>query len=174
MLKIYQFEDQRIPIYFSVMNLTRTLSPGHGKAHMCAPHAAVWRDSLLRHSELGYRLLPGNTFAVNNYILYLEISGDSSKAFIGLAKEGIENDPYDPTNYHRIIEIYTSQNKYSKALDYAEKLSVLYGPPINDRTLYCLKQNPALKKMLESGQYDPAHEHKKLLVELKKLVMGSE
>jgi hypothetical protein len=47
------------------------LSPGHGKTHMCAPHAAQRPTEMLRHSELGYRLLPGNSFAVNNYTIAL-------------------------------------------------------------------------------------------------------
>src|SRR5262249_30979531 len=51
------------------------LSPGHGKAHMCAPHAAPPEANMLRHSELGYRLLPGNSFAINNYILNLRRRG---------------------------------------------------------------------------------------------------
>jgi hypothetical protein len=40
------------------------LSPGHGKSHMCAPDAAPWRANMFPHSELGYRLLPCNSFAI--------------------------------------------------------------------------------------------------------------
>ena len=63
------------------------LAPGHGKSHMCAPHAAHPDVSMLPHSELGYRLLPGNTFAINNYITNLSkanrISRGPRAAFAG-------------------------------------------------------------------------------------------
>jgi hypothetical protein len=84
------------------------LSPGHGKAHMCAPHSAPPNADMIFHSELGYRLLPGNTFAVNNYVIYLEQHGAPVNKLIELAAEGIAADPADPGNYMRMIELYAS------------------------------------------------------------------
>lgn len=145
------------------------LSPGHGKAHMCAPHTAPASRKMLRHSELGYRLLPGNSFAVSNYINYLEAMGGETDALIRLALEGIQNDPYDPSNYHRIIELNASAKNYPKALEYALRLQDLLDPPVHERTLYCLKQNPIRKAMLEAGTYDPAQENRELIKKLRQL-----
>src|SRR5262249_1956925 len=93
------------------------LSPGHGKAHMCLPHAAIADPDLLRHSELGYRLLPNNPFAVNNYILYLRRYGASGEKLIELAEEGIAVDPEDPGCYVQMIDLLCKNREYRAALE---------------------------------------------------------
>ena len=123
------------PSAFQFIRRAIELSPGHGKAHMCAPHAAPTNTKMLRHSELGYKLLPGNSFAVSNHINYLEFMGGNTDALIRLALEGIQNDPYDPSNYHQIIEFNSNSKNYSKALEYALRLQELLEPPIHERTL---------------------------------------
>ena len=147
-----------------------TLSPGHGKAHMCAPHAAHpdRQAKMIRHSELGYRLLPGNPFAINNYILNLQRAKAPADQIIPLAKEGIANDPSDPGNYQRMIEICVGSKEYKTALIVAEELQKLYEPEMDERALYCLKQNPKAAQMIESGECDPAAENRKLIEDLKK------
>jgi len=161
------------PEAFQFIRKTIELSPGHGKAHMFAPCTARWEISMLQHSELGYRLLPGNPFAVNNYVLNLQLAGETPKTLIPFVLEGIENGPFDPGNYDRIIEIYIELKQYSKALEYALKLRELYGPPIHERTLYCLNQNSARKALLESGKYDPAQENNERISELQIIAVNN-
>jgi tetratricopeptide (TPR) repeat protein len=145
------------------------LSPGHGKAHMCVPHAADRRADMIRHSELGYRLLPGNTFAVNNYTQYLRSNGAPNEKLVDLAKEGIEMDPCDPGNYYQAIDLCCNLRAYDEALELGNQLMELFEPEINERTLYCLKQNPERARMIEAGEYDPAAEARRMLAELRKL-----
>ncbi len=143
------------------------LSPGHGKAHMCAPHTAQRPVEMLRHSELGYRLLPGNSFAVNNYTLALTHANAPAAKRIELAEEGIEADPRDPGSYLRLIELYTGVGDYKKALATAERLQKLYEPKMNERALYCLRQNPQRAKLIDAGKYDPAAENRRRIAELR-------
>ena len=146
------------------------LSPGHGKAHMCAPHAADPQVDMLKHSELGYRLLPGNPFAINNYVIYLQNAG-KTEDLKQLAHEGIETDPYDHGSYDRLIEIYEAEGDYEKALRYARKLQELYGPPMHPRTRVCLQQNPKRAADLEAG-WDPADDLKRTIRRIHRLSLG--
>jgi len=143
------------------------LSPGHGKAHMCAPHAAQRPAEMLNHSELGYRLLPGNSFAVNNYTLALNRANAPAERRIELAQEGIAMDPRDPGNYQRLIELYTELGDFKTALATAEALQLLFEPTIDERALYCLRQNPYMAKLLDSGQHDPAADNRQRIAELR-------
>jgi hypothetical protein len=137
------------------------ISPGHGKAHMCAPHAAHSEARMLHHSHLGYWLLPGNPFAINNYIINLMRAERPISEIAPLAEEGILCDPEDPTNYERLIELLLEAGKLQAALGICERLHELYEPEMRERTLYCLQQNPEVAKQLEAGTYDPAQENLK-------------
>jgi tetratricopeptide (TPR) repeat protein len=148
------------------------LSPGHGKAHMCAPHAARKPVEMLRHSELGYRLLPGNSFAVNNYTIALTRANAPAERRIELAKEGVEADPRDPASYMRLIELCASLGDYKAALATAERLQKLYEPKMDERALYCLRQNPQRAKQIDSGQFDPAADNRRRIAELRKHTKG--
>lgn len=150
------------------------LSPGHGKAHMCAPHTAQRPVDLLRHSELGYRLLPGNSFAVNNYTIALARANAPAEKRIELAEEGIENDPHDPGSYDRLIELYTRLGDYRNALATARRLQKLYEPTMHERTLYCLRQNPERARLLAARAWDPAAENRKRIAELRRRVESEE
>jgi hypothetical protein len=146
------------------------LSPGHGKAHMCAPHAAQRPAEMLRHSELGYRLLPGNSFAVNNYTIALTRANAPAAKRIELAEEGIPADPRDPGSYLRLIELCTSLGDHKTALATAERLQKLYEPKMDERALYCLRQNPRIAKLIDSGEYDPAADNRRRIAELRSRV----
>jgi hypothetical protein len=146
------------------------LSPGHGKAHMCAPHAAQRPTEMLRHSELGYRLLPGNSFAVNNYNLALTRANAPAQTLIELAEEGIAADPRHPGSYLRLIELCVSLGDHKAALATAERLQKLYEPRMDERALYCLRQNPQMAKLIDSGQFDPAADNRRRIAELRRLV----
>jgi hypothetical protein len=143
------------------------LSPGHGKAHMCAPHAADKSVNMLLHSDLGYRLLPGNTFAINNYILNLMDAGAPPDQIMALGEEGIRTDPRDPGNYDRMIEVFIDLKDYGRALHYAERLLKLFEPQMNPRTLECLMQNPKRAAKIRSGEYQPAVELRGLIAQLR-------
>ena len=123
---------------------------------------------MIFHSELGYRLLPGNSFAVNNYTIYLNNHGAPADKLIELAEEGIEMDPCDPGNYLRLIELHCARGDYRAAMRLAETLQDLYEPEYNERALYCLRQNPEMARLIDSGTYDPAAENRKLIAELRR------
>ncbi len=130
------------------------LSPGHGKLNMCAPHTAhpsVTRQ-MLHFSELGYRLLPGNSFAINNYLINLHESGAPTRVFFDLANEGLAADPYDPGCCQRLLDIFQEQGQYTAALKIAMKLEGMYRT-MHPRTRYCIQQNPQRAEMLANG-YD--------------------
>jgi hypothetical protein len=146
------------------------LSPGHGKAHMCAPHAAQRPAALLRHAELGYRLLPGNSFAVNNYTTALTRANAPAAKRIELAEEGIAADPRDPGGYLRLIDLCVSLGDHQTALATAERLQKLFEPRMDERALYCLRQNPQMARLIDSGAYDPAAENRRRIAELRRRV----
>jgi hypothetical protein len=146
------------------------LSPGHGKTHMCAPHAAQRSVEMVRHSELGYRLLPGNPFAVNNYTLALNAANAPVAQRIALAEEGIAADPRDPGNYLNLIDLCAHPDYYSTALATAERLQQLYEPEMDERALYCLRQNPHRAQLIDSGEYNPAAVNRQLIESLRSRV----
>ena len=150
------------------------LSPGHGKAHMCAPHAAQRPVEMLRHSELGYRLLPGNSFAVNNYTIALTRANAPPMQLIELAEEGIAADPCDPGNYMRLIDLYSTLGDHKSALATAELLHQLYEPKMNERALYCLRQNPRVAKLIDLGRFDPVEDNRQRIAMLRDIAVLQE
>ncbi len=146
------------------------LSPGHGKAHMCAPHAASRRADMLRHAELGYALLPGNSFAISDYINALLRSGaeHSVERVLELSLEIIAMDPKSPDGYQQAIHVLRHARRPREALVFAEALQALYGPPMDPRTRYCLEQNPQVRDALASGTLDPAKELATLIAALRR------
>ncbi len=143
------------------------LAPGHGKCHMCAPHAAH-PDSMshmLMHSELGYVLLPNNTFAINNYVINLLESDRPPSEAMAIAEKGIATDPYDPGNYNRMIELFMQMGNNKMALQLAYRLDDLYHP-MHKRTAYCLRQNPQCEMLMDAGEYDPVVENRHLIQKL--------
>ena len=170
-ISIWQSKGVFEPAAVQFLRRAIELSPGHGKAHMCAPHAAheAVVKKMITHSELGYRLLPNNPFAISNYINNLILAGASEEKMLALCREGIASDSSDPANYDRMIELFTQLGNHSTALFVAEELQKLYEPEMNPRALYCLNQNPQRKALIESGQYDPVVENRRRIAELRKL-----
>ena len=132
-----------------------TISQGHGKAHMCAPHAAHAAVDMRLHSELGVRLLPGNAFAINNFILYAQEAGETPDRIVPLARMAVDCDPYDPNGYERLMDLYIELDDYEQAIEIAVRKLELFEPEPNERAIYCLQQNPAMAEMLQEG-FDPA------------------
>jgi TolB-like protein len=145
------------------------LSPGHGKAHMCAPHAASPKADMLRHAELGYSLLPGNSFAISNYINALLRSGTagSVERVLELSREIIALDPQSPDGYLQAVHILRRAGRPREALCFAQELQELYGPPMDPRTRYCLEQNPQVRDRLRAGTLDPVRELAELIAQLR-------
>lgn len=145
------------------------LSPGHGKAHMCAPHAAPRNAGLdlLLHSELGYLLLPGNSFAANNYILALQRAGRPASEIVALVRKSIALDPKDPSGYERAVETFQSAGDLAAALDVARELVRLY-EVMSPRTEYCIRQNPRRAARYASGESSPLDEARALVRKLEK------
>lgn len=143
------------------------LSPGHGKVHMCSPHRAPKGVHMLNNSELGYRLLPGNTFAVNNYISNLRKYNAPSEQLMELAKEGIRSGPEDPGNYYQMIELFSSNQEFGLAVKVAEQLLLLFEPELNERAMYCLRQSPHTALEMDAGRFDPREDTKRLIKSLK-------
>lgn len=142
------------------------LSPGHGKAHMVLPHVSRSRAGLLHHSELAYRLLPGNIFALTNYINYSREAGRSGTELLPLVEQAVLLDPESPLARTQAIEALREAGELGRALEHAEALASLYGPPINPRTLHCLRQNPRMEEALRRGEVDLTQEARDLIDEL--------
>jgi len=146
------------------------LSPGHGRAHLHASRALHPDANVLIHSHLGYRLLPGNTQAIDNYIHHLSGAGQSPTRLLKLAKKGLKADPYDPSSYYRLIDLYIEMEQYDEALQIAERLNGLLMPEIDERAWQCMEQNPHLRDKLLSGEYDPVQENLSLIRQLRDAV----
>ncbi|MEZ6126294.1 MAG: hypothetical protein R3C49_24465 [Planctomycetaceae bacterium] len=146
------------------------ISPGHGKAHMCAPHTAHPQAYMLRHSKLGYQLLKGNSFAVNNYIHNLVRYGAPPDQLLEIAEEGIAIGPHNPGSYHQMIDIFWQLKQYKPALNVAYQLRNLFEPEINPRAIYCLRQTPELARRMDAGTYDPVQETRDLIRQLEQMV----
>ncbi len=55
-----------------------------------------------------------------------------------------------------------------EALVMAERLQKLFEPAINERTLYCLEQNPKTAQAIQAGHYNPAAMNRRLIDELRR------
>jgi hypothetical protein len=78
---------------------------------MCAPHAASLRVDMLAHAELAWRLLPGNSFVISNYIHALLREGrpeGQEERVLELAREIIGLAPKSPEGYLQAIYIHTA------------------------------------------------------------------
>ncbi|MBL8853626.1 MAG: hypothetical protein JNK57_06610 [Planctomycetaceae bacterium] len=120
---------------------------------------------MLHFSELGYCLLPGNSFAINNYLINLHESGAPTKVYFDLANEGLKADPNDPGCCERLLDIFKEQNQYAAALKIAMKLEGMYRT-MHPRTRYCIQQNPQRAEMLANG-YDFAANMRETIQELR-------
>jgi len=145
------------------------LSPGHGKAHMVATHAAHPAANMLHHAELGYQLLPGNAFAITNYVQKLKRHHAPPDRIAEIALEGVYWDPEDPSNYEQLISIHKARREYRRALLIARQLQGIYDA-MSPRTRYCLEQDPQQRERLRRGLWDPAAENRALIWSLERLV----
>lgn len=134
-------------------------TPGHGKSHMVLPHILDRIPAnvpyILAHSETGYRLLPGNSFAQANFSMYLSLFAPQDNRVIELAMQAINADPENSYGYRSAIDFYLARRMPDRALKFAEILLELCTPPISDRTWYCFRQAPSVAKLIDAGRFDP-------------------
>jgi hypothetical protein len=71
-----------------------------------------------------------------------------------------------------MIDLFCKNREYRAALKLAERLQRLYEPVMDERALYCLKQNPERARQIETGEYDPAAQNRRLIAELRELARG--
>ncbi|MCR4415948.1 MAG: hypothetical protein NUV77_26330, partial [Thermoguttaceae bacterium] len=149
------------------------LSPGCGRAHLAMPEAAHPEASLLRHSELAHRLLPGNMDAILSYLAAMCRASRSPKELTELVREAINRNPYDPDNYHRVIDTFVAMKQHRYALHVAKGLQQLFEPEIHPRTRECLERDPRTRHFLETAEYDPAREVRILMRRLRESLVGA-
>ncbi len=130
------------------------LSPGHGKAHMVANNSAPESANLYYHSELGYRLLPDNTFALSNHLLYL-LRRKMVPDDLSIAYKGVELDPDHIQPYWQGITLLKMAHHDAEALALALELKKVVTPPLSERTIYCITQNPQRAAEWKAGTYNP-------------------
>jgi hypothetical protein len=131
-------------------------APGHGKSQMCLPHVTpITAEStpyVLAHSRAAYRLLRGNSFALNNYSNYLQNLSPGDPQIFELLRRAIELDPLSPLGYADAIDYLLAQGRPREALQYARQLAKICTPPAEKRTEYCLRQVPALAARMDRGE----------------------
>lgn len=148
------------------------LSHGYGKAHMCAPTTAHAKVDMLRHAELGHRLLPGNSFAISNLVNALLKRPGLEDRVLELCEEAIDADPKNPSAYWQAISILEKNRAFKAALEYARRLDRLFIPPMAERTRYCIEQSPQGRAQLASGKYNPRATCAKMIARFERLAEG--
>ena len=145
---------------FQFVRRALEISPGHGKAHMVAPHGAVDPERMGAHAELGYELLPDNSFGASNYLHWLKRWAHDSQRSVAIGLAAIEQAPADPHSYYLVIDAYEALGDTRRALETAQQL-LRYLAPLDARTRHCFEQNPQTKQRLQAGDWDPAAELRK-------------
>lgn len=145
-------------------------SPGHGKSHMCFPHAADSKTyDLLNHSELGNCLLSGNSFALHNYINNLSERPNTAQRRLELAVRSIDLDSHDPFGYELAVDALVELGNDPDALFYAKRWRAVLDT-MSERTIYCIEQNPQRKKLFHAGLYDPLAEVEEVIDQISRRV----
>ena len=146
------------------------LSPGHGKAHMCALRStATGRDV----AAFGTRLSAAARQFVRRQQLRHRLGSRerSSREEDRVGQRGNGVGPQKsgqlPASHRALC---SSLGDHSTGLAIAERLQQLFEPTIDKRALYCLRQNPRIARLIDSGQYDPAAENRRRIAELCKRV----
>lgn len=134
-------------------------APGTGKSQMCLAHLFPHLPSnvahILAHAEAGYRLLPGNNFAISNFMGYLECLAPKDPRRANLIQEMLDADSHDPRVLKQAMDFYIQTGKPRTALDLALHFKKLVSDPADPRTLYCFRQNPVTAAALDSGEFKP-------------------
>jgi len=140
------------------------VAPAHGKLHMVAPHTAHPDVDMLRHSELGYHLLPGNHYAASNLRNNLEARGAPIERSMALAMEQLALEPLSPSGYEALVRILEGAHCYREAIVVAKRVRDLYAR-MPARTWRCLQQSPEAVRYLKNG-WDPFQDMRQWIEEL--------
>lgn len=142
-----------------LLRLALHVSPGHGKSHMCLPHVIMASADnapyILAHSQLGFEFLRNNSFALNNFCLYLQQHSPDDPRIRALFMDAIQLDPASPDSYCSAIDYLLSRRRPAEALEIAQSLVRLCTPPLDPRTLYCFRQNPSVAAAMDRGRFVP-------------------
>ncbi len=146
------------PRFESMLRAGLAAGPGHGKSHMVLPHVLAARPEnvpyILAHSEAGYRLLRGNSFAMSNFSGYLMRLAPQDPRIVPLLEEAISCDRENPSGYQSAINFFMRQMQPAQAVTFAEALLKLCTPPVSERTMECFRSFPAINKQIVAGQFE--------------------
>lgn len=130
------------------------LAPAHGKAHMTFAFHLKDKAVRLRHSELGYLLLPTNAYAISNYLRVLRVEEDIPlERFLDLSDEAIALDPLNYSPYFELIGPLSDAGRYTLAIAYTERLLHLVDE-MAPRTRASVREYPLFRAELGAGR-DP-------------------
>ncbi|WNG36939.1 hypothetical protein F0U61_27110 [Archangium violaceum] len=134
-------------------------APGHGKSQMCLAHMFQrdpWNaEHILAHAHAGYRLLRGNSFAMSNFMNYLNQFAPRDPRRGPLMEEMLETNPYHPDVLKQAMDFFIEDGQPRRALELALHYKKLCTDPIHPTTLYCFRQNPMRAAEIESGAFKP-------------------
>lgn len=143
----------------SALRHALTIAPGHGKAHMCLPHViphvAEYRDYILGHADVGYRLLRTNSFALGNFSQYLCMFAPDDPRILELHQRSIQLSPLDPGGYSAAVQHFVMQGAVYDAMQFAQQLLRICTPPLHERTIYAFRQDPEIARLMDQGEFDP-------------------
>lgn len=148
------------------------LSPGYGHAHCLMLEAAHPDANLYRHAELGRHLLPNQIDAICTFLAGSCRAGKTAKELTEIVREAINTNPYDPENYHRVIDTLMGVKQPRYALEIAKGLQQLFEPEMNPRTRQLLEQDPRHRHLLLNPDYDPVREVRALMRQLRESIAG--
>ncbi|HEY1601831.1 MAG TPA: hypothetical protein VGG64_19675 [Pirellulales bacterium] len=156
---IWNGNERPAPHLEAILRAGLAAGPGHGKSHMVLPHILVLNKQnvpfILAHSEVAYRLLRNNSFALANFSQYLGQLAPQDERILSIVFETIELDPDNPSGYVNAVDALLKGKRPADALKVAESLLELCTPPLSDRTMYCFRQNPAGAAAIDRGEFDP-------------------
>ncbi len=151
---------------------------GHGKSQMCLAHlfprVPANAPHILAHAEAGYRLLRGNSFAMSNFMLYLNQFAPSDPRRGPVMEEMLAANPYHPDVLMQAMVFHIENGQPRRALELALHFKELCTEPVHPTTLYCFRQNPKLAAELDSGVFTPLEQAQRCLSICEKAVREAE
>jgi hypothetical protein len=137
-------------------------APGHGKSQMCLAHMFEQMprnaERILAHAEAGERLLPGNPYAVSNFLDYLHRYAPQDPRRGRLIERMLAEGPDHPAALCTAMDFYIERGEAPRALQLARHFEQLCTPPVSPDVLYALRQNPAMAAALDAGELTPLDE----------------
>ncbi|HEX8537407.1 MAG TPA: hypothetical protein VF664_08070, partial [Cystobacter sp.] len=137
-------------------------APGHGKSQMCLAHlfqrTPANAERILAHAQAGESLLPGNPYALGNFLGYLNTFAPHDPRRGVLVERMLAQRPDHPDTLRNAMDFFIQQGEARRALELAHHFEKLCTEPVSPEVLYALRQNPATAAALDSGQQKPLDE----------------